>query len=139
MKASNISFSTLMALVVFFISFSCTKKVSENESGKIENTLKSVSFWLDSIPVDPKTLLESLEKVNIAIDSTGYPDAGYKLWVVNGADSLNSKIMIEGFWPDQKTYDIIHNHKSYIKATGAEKPIMERLKRVQYYRLSRVN
>lgn len=140
MKATNISFSTLIALAVLCISFSCTQKVTEMDKPmKIENTLKSISLWLDSIPGDPNTLLESLERINTAIDSIGYPDAGYKLWVVNGADSLNFKIMIEGNWPDQKTYAIIHKHELYRKVRESERPIWGGLKLSQYYRFNRAN
>ena len=140
MKTTNLSFGILITLVVFCISFSCKQKATELDKPiKIENTLKSVSLWLDSIPVDPNTLLKSFERVNTAIDSIGYPDAGYKLWEVVSNDSLNFKIMIEGYWPDQKAYDIIHNHELYIKAFESEKTITEGLKRTWYYRFNKIN
>ena len=48
----------------------------------IPNTLKSVSVLSDSVGVDPLILLMFIEGQNKAVDSIGYPDAGYKLWLV---------------------------------------------------------
>lgn len=139
MKKKKNSFSILIALIVTLFAFSCTEKATELDKPiKIENTLKSVSLWLDSIPVDPANFLTYLERINVAIDSIGYPDAGYKLWLVDSKDSLNFKIMIEGYWPDQKTYDIIHNHELYKKEKEADENIWEGMKNTWYYRFTRV-
>ena len=140
MKTKKKSFVILIALSVIMIFYSCEEKAIESDKPiKIENTLKSVSLWLDSIPVDPANLLTYLERVNVAIDSIGYPDAGYKLWLVDSKDSLDFKIMIEGYWPDQKTYDIIHNHELYKKERKfIEKNFLEGMKITWHSRFTRV-
>jgi len=140
MKNTQKSFRILSLLLVLLIFFSCDQ--SEDESGdqtKIENTLKSVSLFQDSLGIDPSKLFADFEKVNVAIDSIGYPDAGYKIWEVVSDDSLSFRFMVEGFWPDQKTYEIIHNHELYKKATTEnENSSWISLKSTWYYRFNRV-
>ena len=122
-------------IAILLIIGGCKQKVKESENiVKIENSLKSISFWRDSIGIDPAELLPVFEQINKSIDSIGYPDAGYKLWVVQGDSSKNFKYMIEGAWPDQETYNLIHNHKLFDVA--ARDNMMSRFKMVSYYRFS---
>ena len=122
-------------IAILLIIGSCKQKVKESENiVKIENSLKSISFWRDSIGIDPAELLPVFEQINKSIDSIGYPDAGYKLWIVQGDSSKNFKYMIEGAWPDQETYNLIHNHKLFDVA--ARDKMMSRFKMVSYYRFS---
>lgn len=131
--------SLLWIYVALLIFVSCTPHSSEKEGPvKIENTLLSVSYWHDSIPVEPAELLASFERVNTAIDSIGYPDAGYKLWLLKSDSVLNFRYMVEGYWPDQNGYNIIHDHELYKNATEAEQQLWEGLHMVQYNRFTRV-
>jgi hypothetical protein len=50
-----------MFFVVFYFS-SCTQKKVETEV-KIENTLKSVSFYFDSTGIEPQEMFLSLERI----------------------------------------------------------------------------
>jgi len=130
--------SLISILLVFFalpIFFSCTQPGSELEDPvKIENTLKSVSLWNDSVRIDPSKLLASFERINAAIDSIGYPDAGYKLWQMK-SDSIN-RFLVEGFWPDQNVYDAIHDHELYKTAMKTEEQIWEGLEMAWYNRFT---
>jgi hypothetical protein len=129
-----------VAITVFSISFSCTQKdVDKEESTKIENTLKSVSLWQDSIQVDPAKLLAYLERANEAIDSIGYPDAGYKLWLNQSDTVINFKFMINGFWPNQEVYDEIHDNELYKNSMESDEELMNNLKLTWYNRFTRVN
>ena len=103
-----------MSFFVFYFS-SCTQKKVETEV-KIENTLKSVSFYFDSTGIEPQEMFLSLERINKVIDSIGYPDAGYTLWVVQSDTNKAYRFMIEGYWPNQAIYDTIHNHELYKRA-----------------------
>ena len=115
MKTKTI-FIGLSVLSIFIIClFSCTQKKAETVV-KIENTLKSVSFYSDSAGIEPQEMLVSLERINKAIDSIGYPDAGYTLWLVQSDTNKAYRFMIEGYWPDQAIYDTIHTHKLYKQA-----------------------
>jgi len=135
MKTQTVFPFVLTTLIII----SCTQqdKGSEQIPG-IENTLKSVSLWIDSIPADPVKLLGSFERINQAIDSIGYPDAGYKFWQVDSQDSLSFKFMIEGYWPDLETYEIIHEHELYKQVMEAEKSDFEGLKNTWYHRFKKV-
>ena len=125
------------SLILLFV-FSCTPPKEESDIAKIENTLQSVSMWNDSLLVDPAELLASLERINEAIDSIGYPDAGYKLWLVKSDSALDFRFMIEGFWPDQEIYDVIHDHELYKQATSGEDALWQNLNNTWYQRFTRV-
>ena len=121
------------------IQFSCDQSKEElSNKPLIENTLKSVSLFQDSIGVDPIQIYADFQKVNIAIDSIGYPDAGYKLWEVISDDKLDFRFMVEGYWPDKKTYDLIHDHELYKKATKVENATWSSLKSTWYYRFNKI-
>lgn len=129
-------FSTILILILFV--FSCAPPTEETEEpAPIENTLQSVSYFKDTVGRDPQILLDAFAKSNEAIDEIGYPDAGYKLWI-NQEDTTNIRFMVEGFWPDQEAYDIIHNHQLYLDAMAADSNAWEGLVSVEYHRFEKV-
>jgi hypothetical protein len=137
MKTKTNLISILLLFFALPIYFSCTQPTSESEDTiKIENTLKSVSIWHDSVAIDPSELLASFERINAAIDSIGYPDAGYKLWQLE-SDSIN-RFLVEGFWPDRNGYNAIHDHELYKTAMEAEEQIWEGLEMAWYNRFIKV-
>lgn len=130
----------LIISIVSFVLFcmSCTKPVKQEiKHEKIKNTFKSVSLFQDSIPIEPHELRKILTIMNVAIDSIGYPDAGYKLWEVS-TDSPDFRYMVEGYWPDKATYTLIHEHELYVKAGEKAKPMMKGLKSTWYNRFTRI-
>lgn len=137
MKNLFLTISVIVAASVFSIC-SCTQKDSVEEKSKIENTLKSVSYWQDSLKVDPAKLLVSIEQVNKAIDSIGYPDAGYQLWRVQSDTVTDYRFQINGYWPNQEVYDEIHNHELYINPTVLDKELWNNLRVIRYERFTRV-
>ncbi len=114
----------------------CSQSLKKSYSIRnIENTLKSVSLFYDSTGVNPSELISFLERMNKAIDSIGYPDAGYKLWVVQSDTSKDYRFMVEGYWPDQAAYDLIHNHELYKNASqGEDETVWKNLKNITYKR-----
>lgn len=128
----------IIAVLVVFNSSCSQKDVDEEECVKIENTLISVSLWQDSVQLDPSKLLASLEQTNIAIDSIGYPDAGYKLWLNQSDTVINYRFMIHGFWPNQEVYDEIHNNELYKNSTTGDEELWNNLKNTWYYRFTKV-
>lgn len=132
----TILFSAIMLFILF--TFSCAPQTEETEEPvKIENTLQSVSYFMDTLGYDPQRLLDAFTKTNAAIDEIGFPDAGYKLWIIQ-ADTSDIQFMVEGFWPDQEAYDIIHNHQLYRDAMTADSTTWEGLVSVDYHRFIRV-
>jgi hypothetical protein len=126
----------LIVLSFSLISISCTNPVNEVEEPKeIENTLQSVSYLTDTIGRDPQQLLEAFNIFNDVIDSIGYPDAGYKFWLIQ-EDSSEIRFMIEGLWPNQAIYDEIHNHQLYIDAWENDAIDWTGLERVEYHRFT---
>ena len=124
-----------LGLIISLIIGSCTQKakVSENAS-KIENTLVSVSFWKDTLGLAPSECLASIKKINKAIDSIGYPDAGYKLWLIQGDTNKNNRFMMEGYWPNQAVYDTIHSNVLFKNVS--RDVLLGKLKMVEYYRFT---
>ena len=127
-----------VALLISF-NFSCSQKdIDEEKSAPIENTLKSASLFQDSIRVESADILASLERINQAIDSIGYPDAGYELWIVQSDTVATYRFMINGLWPNQEAYDEIHNHELYKNATEGEEELWNNMKSTWYNRFTRV-
>jgi hypothetical protein len=134
-------FASAVIAIAVLISFnsSCSQKTAEEEEIiAIENTLKSVSLFLDTTYLEPAEFLASLERINQAIDSIGYPDAGYQLWIVQSDTVDDFRFMLNGFWPDQAAYDEIHNHELYRSAIEAEDEIWNKGKYTWYNRFQRV-
>lgn len=129
----------LILLFAAVAAFSCTENQRQsNENTVAENTLKSVSLFLDTVSVDAQELKKSAERINAAIDSIGYPDAGYRIWEVVSSDSLNFKFMVEGYWPDQATYDTIHQHHLYQDIVQKEEALWQGLQQNWYYRFESI-
>jgi hypothetical protein len=139
MKKLFLSTSVIIVAVTVFSISSCTQKdIEKEESSKIENTLKSVSLWQDSIKVDPAKLMASLEHINKAIDSIGYPDAGYQLWLLQSDTVADYRFLINGYWPNQEAYDEIHNHELYNNSTEWNTDFWKNLHMIRYDRFTRV-
>ena len=135
----TIPITSILILALSIVLVSCATQAEETqEPTRIENTLKSVSVWQDSIQVDPAKLLASLERVNEAIDSIGYPDAGYKLWLNQSDTEVNFKFMINGFWPNQEVYDEIHDNELYKNSMEGDEELFNNLKQTWYNRFTRV-
>ena len=133
-----ISFTAIVTLSISLISSSCTNPGNEAElPTKIENTLQSVSYIKDTIGHDLQQLLSAFNEFNEVIDSIGYPDAGYKLWLIQ-EDSSEISFMIEGLWPNQAIYDEIHNHQLYKDAWENDAIDWTGLVRVEYHRFSKI-
>jgi len=133
----NILLIVFLAAIVLTATFCNTRKEEVQEIDKIPNTLQSVSYFQDTVGMDPQDLLTFFNKWNKAIDEIGYPDAGYKIWVIQ-EDTSNINYMIEGHWPDQETYDKIHDHELYQKVYEENQDKFEGLISIDYHRFKEI-
>ena len=139
MKTTKQFSSAILLIVALFFQFSCNQSANEpSKNLQVRNTIKSVSLFQDSIGVDPIQLFTDLKMINNAVDSIGYPDAGYKLWEVISDDTLEFRFMVEGFWPDKKTYDLIHDNDLYKEAVSRGDAAWSSLKSTWYYRFNKI-
>ena len=132
-------FSAIVILVVLVAAQSCNTQASDaEEPAKIENTLQSVSYVQDTAGIDPTVLFKTFTLVNEAIDEIGYPDAGYKLWM-RESDTSDVRFMVEGLWPDQAAYDLIHDHQLFLDTREtAFATVWDGLDIVEYYRFEKI-
>lgn len=140
MKKEVIVVRNLALALLLSVIFSFGFNLNDSSKKKtIENTLKSVSLFQVDGEIDPIQLYKDFETVNEAIDKIGYPDAGYVLWEVKSEDNVDFRFMIEGFWPNQETYNLIHDHPLYKKATDQVKEgYFKSLKSTWYYRFNKI-
>jgi len=136
MKKNILIILTVTAIIITAASCN-TKKEEFQETAKIPNTLQSVSYFQDTINIDPNELLTFFNEWNKAIDEIGYPDAGYKFWVIQ-EDTSNVNYMVEGHWPDQETYDKIHDHELYKKVYEENQDKFEGLVSIEYHRFKEI-
>lgn len=134
-KYVNMKKIFLLSLIITVIIVSCSQNKAVPET-RIENTLKSVSFWSDSIGKDPHELFLSFDRVNKVIDSIGYPDAGYNLWLIQSDSVKDIRFLIEGYWPNQALYDTIHANELYKNAFEKEMKLLGGLKMISYNRFT---
>jgi hypothetical protein len=129
-----------LSMIISLIIVSCVQKVKESEKvAKIENTLISVALFKDSLGVDPSKFLSILERRNKAIDTMGYPDAGYQLWLIQGDSNKDFRFMSIGSWPNQAIYDTIHHNKIFLKnatLTPEEEKMFMGIKQTTYNRFT---
>ncbi len=78
-------------------------------------------------------MAEALQEINRAIADLGHPNAGYRLWKVTGEQAGEYSYLWEGVWPDQATYDVIHESESWEKAFEGFRPLFERVVSNQVY------
>jgi hypothetical protein len=136
MKKAILTLTFVIALL--FVFQACNNSSPANEEPvKIENTLQSVSYFKDTANVDPLVLKEAFNSVNDAIAEIGYPDAGYKTWIIQ-PDSSEIRFMVQGHWPDQETYTKIHDAQLYKDAIAATESVFESLEWVEYHRFEKV-
>ena len=128
----------IMIVIISVISISCNDQSKDSaEVTKIENTLKSVSFFQDTIGLDPMVLLKAFTTMNEAIDEIGYPDAGYKVWLIQ-SDTSDVRFLVEGYWPNQDVYNEIHDHELYKEAGELNENNWEELISLEYHRFKKI-
>ena len=99
--------STLLLLAMVFIS-GCGS-VSESSAAP---ALKSHHLFNFPDGMTEEEMVGALREVNRAIANAGHPNAGYRLWKVAGEQAGEYGYLWEGVWPDQATYDVIHENES---------------------------
>jgi len=131
--------SAVVLIAVILFTHSCDQPSPEvADIAVIKNTIKSVSLFEDSVGIDPIKLYSEVEVINKAIDSIGYPNAGYKIWEVITDDTLEFRFMVEGYWPDKEIYDKIHDHELYKEASSNVGTAIRSLNSTWYYRFQRI-
>ena len=138
MRRTSFIIPVFVFAVLLLVNYSCAPAVSEKAESQIENTLKSVSLVKDTVSIDQTEFLASLERINEAIDSIGYPDAGYELWIVQSDTVTDFRFMVNGNWPNQEVYDEIHEHELYKSALEPEEELWNKLTTTLYCRFTRV-
>lgn len=78
-------------------------------------------------------MVEALREMNRAIADSGHPTAGYRLWKVTGEQAGEYSYLWEGVWPDQATYDAIHESESWQKTAERLGPLFEKVMEKQIY------
>ena len=75
--------------------------------------------------------------MNEAIDEIGYPDAGYKVWLIQ-SDTSDVRFLLEGFWPNQDVYNEIHDHQLYKEAYELIENNWDGLVSLEYHRFIKI-
>ena len=76
----------------------------------------------------------SLEKVNAAIASIGYPGSGYSFYQVGDQEVDQYRFMVEGSWPSEQAYDKIHDSEEWKAATSEDSEMWDEILKDRLYR-----
>ena len=103
MKFSKI----FLAIFIAFFLFSGSSFVQEGVFRAVHLlNLKSVE--------NEAKLIAMLEDFNNVVAEAGYPNIQYNLWKERGdREEGQFKYIFESTWPDQATYDKVHNNEEY--------------------------
>jgi len=93
------------------------------------------SHHLFNLPagVTEAELAAAIQGMNRAVAESGHPEAGYRVWKVTGEQSGDYSYLWEGSWPDQATYDAIHENEAWNEAIERFEPTLGRIGEVQVY------
>ena len=112
------SFYLLWGAFLFFCLSSCDTTTSRTNLAQVKispSVVKSIMLYdtIQGIPLD--TVLSALEKINLVIRNIDDRPAGYSLWQVQSDTIQDYRYLIQGTWPDQDSYDLIHQHPEFRK------------------------
>jgi hypothetical protein len=105
--------ATLCACLLAIVAF--VHGPSSDQSPAAASALKSHHLFNLPEGMTEAELAGALQEMNRAIADSGHPRAGYRLWKVTGERSGEYSYLFEGVWPDQATYDAIHEAESWNK------------------------
>lgn len=123
---SVFSLRMLCATICLFIVLAFTV-VSDNDQSDSSPALKSVSLFNLPTTMAEADLIAILTEMNEAVEASGYPAAGYRLWKVSTEQDGDYAYMVEGNWPSQSVYDSIHRHEAYLEMQQRLRPTIEKL------------
>jgi len=98
-----------------------------------EPALKSHHLMNLLASVTEADLAAALSAMNAGVAEAGYPDAGYRLWKVTGEQAGKFAYLLEGNWPNQEAYDIIHDHPAFRAAVEEWVSVLETAAEGQVY------
>ncbi|MUP47222.1 hypothetical protein E0K83_15890 [Gramella sp. BOM4] len=102
-------------------------ELKNNAAGK-----KSLHLFKLPDGVSEKQLSDFLKEMNQAISKEGYPNAGYHLYRVTD-DHNEYKYFMEGVWPDQATYDKIHESEGWKAMATKGKDMIDKIQAQELY------
>ena len=87
---------------------------------------------------DEAAYIQALATTNDAILSAGYAGNGYSLWKIDEAQNpeytpVGSGYVLEGFWTDEETYDLVHGLDVYQTIDQATTELFDRVSTGQRY------
>jgi hypothetical protein len=78
-------------------------------------------------------LRAALEEFNRLFSKLGYPQVSYRLWKVQGSASDQFTHLYDSTWPDQATYDKVHQNSTYKKLLEKHLPFLQQVLKNETY------
>ena len=97
-------------ILFIFLNFSPCQENKKDIKGNIFKSVHLVNLYSDGSELE---LLKILKEFNKVITELGYPNIKYRLWKERGDRQGTYKYFFESTWPNQETYEQIHNTSKY--------------------------
>lgn len=97
-------------LMISFLSFSLLSQDSTVKGGE---KFRSVTLLNLKAETNEADFLKMFSDYNAAFVELGHAECKYQVWKERGDRKGKYKYIIEGHWPDQETYDKIHESEKY--------------------------
>jgi hypothetical protein len=120
-------------LICLFALLAFAQGLDSSQSVTAAPALKSHHLFNLPEGVSEREMAEALREMNRAIADSGHPNAGYRLWKVTGEQAGEYSYLWEGIWPNQATYDAIHESETWQKMEVRLGPFFEKIMEKQIY------
>lgn len=124
----------LFLLIILMIYASPSSFGQETKDQYLTPDQKSIHLFNLPEGISEAQLIESLSEINGAIGKIGYKGVGYQLYKVEDETIQEHRYFVEGLWPDQETYHIIHEHEAWKQFAEKYAEMWDKIQAVEIYR-----
>lgn len=110
-----------------------TETMGYNSSGS-GPVVKSMTMFNMPDGYSGDDVKSSIDSVNDAIRSLGYPGNGYAFYMVNDATVETQQCLVEGTWLSEEVYQVIHDSEEWQTATSNDKEMWDKIMADRMYR-----
>lgn len=123
----------ITSLLITFLTITCTPSVPVSDTVNISPPVKSVMLYDSIYRWSLDTVAAALHRINRAVHIID-DQSGYTLWKIQEDTLSDYRILIEGSWTDQETFDLIHADSAFRKALDKDIHIFTETRKWDVYR-----
>lgn len=131
-----------LAIGMLLLLVACQAPINQDTllNKKNKNMLKTMSLYRSFSNATESQLLSAIQEANELIAGLGYPNSGYSFWKVQKLEVGSFQYLLQGSWPGEEAYDIIHTSEEFKAFARKYETLFEREGGdYEYFRFERLN